>query len=82
MSTFHPCGLREYCDAMARKGASCAIWLMLAGISSLPVAGLAQQAAQTDRFLNRPLRAVATSGPGSSVDIVARLVGNKLPSFT
>ena len=53
------------------------IALKRALLCCLPLAALAQPS-QNDRLLNRPLRVVAASGPGSGVDIVARVTGAKL----
>ena len=48
----------------------------------LPAAGAAWSADPAANYPRRPIRLIVPNAPGSSVDTLSRIMGNKLPSMT
>jgi tripartite-type tricarboxylate transporter receptor subunit TctC len=52
--------------------------LVIASLCLLPVLGIAAVSAQAQDFPARPVRIITDSGPGSAIDVILRIVGDRL----
>ncbi|CAN0422240.1 unnamed protein product, partial [Phaeothamnion confervicola] len=53
-------------------------WLMLASLCLLPMLGLSAGIARAQDYPSRPVRIITDSAPGSAIDVLLRIIGERL----
>jgi tripartite-type tricarboxylate transporter receptor subunit TctC len=53
-------------------------WVVIASLCLLPLLGIAAIPAQAQDYPARPVRIITDSGPGSAIDVILRIIGDRL----